>query len=396
MRSLQRIAVMSIFIVFTLLGTSAGLSHVYAQDEIRVGAVQATIGPFSKAFIEIDAGLRDVIDIANSEGGINGKRIKYFMKPTAYNVDEAKKAFIEIFQKHSPHAMFGNSTGLGLALADRITDEFKVLYCSSSYSATFADAARYPTMFLPGPTYGEQMALLLQYIAESKPKARVAFFYSDTAFGRDPIKFAKIMCRRLRLQVVDEEVVKLGTNMVSSEVARMAKAKPDFVIFQGFVMEPVPTVIAQAREAGMDCKFMGTFWGATKEILDKLGPLSRGYLVVNPFAYWGTTDAPMIKKIRAYNAKVHPEVTYRPNYYMHGYATGLIYLDVLKRADSTGKLDSESITQALHNTKDLDTGGLTATLTIRNNRFPVGRIWEANPTSLEFEPVSDWLILKRD
>jgi ABC-type branched-subunit amino acid transport system substrate-binding protein len=124
--------------------------------------------------------------------------------------------------------------------------------------------------------------------------------------------------------------------------------------------------------------------------------LSKGYLVVNPFAYWTTTDAPMIQKIREYTAANYPEVTYRPNYYMHGFATGLIYLDVLKRADTEGKLDTKGITEALHETENLDTGGLTATLTIRNNRFPVARIWEANPETLEYEPVSDWIHLKRD
>jgi branched-chain amino acid transport system substrate-binding protein len=390
----------SIRLIFILIALGAMLMGfrltAQAQDEIRIGAVQATIGPFSKAFIEINAGLKDIINITNSEGGINGKKIKYIMTPTDYDVEESKQAFEAIMKEHSPHAMFGNSTGLGLALADKITDVFKVLYCSPSYSAQFADKARYPTMFLPGPTYGEQMALLLQYIAERTPNAKVAFFYSDTAFGRDPIKFAKIMCRRLRLRVVDEEVVKLGTLNVSSEVAKMHQADPDYVIFQGFIMDPVPTVIAKAREAGMTCKFMGAFWGATKEVLDRLGPLSRGYMVVNPFSYWTTTDAPMIQKIRSYNQANHPEVTYRPNYYMHGFATGLIYIDVLKRADSAGELNSEGITKALHNTENLDTGGLTATLTIRNNRFPVARIWEANPDTLEYEPVSEWLKLKRD
>jgi branched-chain amino acid transport system substrate-binding protein len=395
----RRIMTQKLVVVLALLAAMYIPGQALAQsnnpDQVVVGAVQALKGVFSEAFIQINDGLKDSLEMANEQGGINGKRIVYRMKASNYNVDESVKRFEEIMAEFHPLVVFGCSTGLGLRLADAIDDKYKVLYSSTSFSAKLADSARHPSIFLPGPTYGEQVALLMTYIAKEHPRAKVAFFYSDTAFGRDPIKFGRIMARRLRLKVVDEEMVPLKIQDVRAQVKRLKEKNPDYVIFQGFVHSPVPTVIKQCRELGMTCKFMGTFWTATKKMIEVLGPHAEGYLVVNPYSYWGMQDVPMIGKIMEYNAKHYPEVTYRPNYYMEGFATGLIFVEVLKRADKARELNYMGLVKALRSLTNFQTGGLMAPLTIKNNRFPVARIWKANVTAAQFEPASDWLILKK-
>jgi branched-chain amino acid transport system substrate-binding protein len=155
----------------------------------------------------------------------------------------------------------------------------------------------------------------------------------------------------------------------------------------------VAAVIKQSRDFGMKCKFMGTFWGTTKMLLDKLGPLAEGYMGVNPYNFWWMDDVPMIKKIKAYTKKTYPGVKFRPNSYMQGFTTGLIFVECLKRADKAGQLNGEGLVKALQSIKDLDTGGLTAPLTVHNNKFPVAKIWKANTAKKIFEPASDWITL---
>lgn len=369
-------------------------SSAIAQGNVTIGAVQALKGVFSEAFVQINDGLKDSLAIANSEGGVNGKTINYAMASCEWSVPDAKAKFDQIMSNQNPLAVFGCSTGMSIDLAPKITKQFKILYGSTSYSAKLSNAAVYPSIFLSGPTYGEQLGILALYIARAKPKARVAFFYSDTAFGKDPIAYGRILCRRFGLTRAGEVVINLKDKDVTQEVEKLRSMNPDFVIFQGFVLNPVPEVIKQCRALGMTCKFMGTFWGANKKIIDLLGPLAEGYLAVNPFAYWNEESAPMIQKIRSYNATNYPEVKYRPNYYMQGFATGLVFVDVLKRADKAGQLNYEGMVKALQSTKDLDTGGLTGPWTIKNNRFPVARVYQADTTSMTLKPVSDWLQLK--
>jgi branched-chain amino acid transport system substrate-binding protein len=394
MKPLRASAVTITILFLTIAIITAGASSSLAQNVIRIGGVQPLTGKFAFAGKQINAGLEDALMMANQEGGINGKRIEYIVRDGQYTLDVAKPLFQRIYTEFKPVAMYGESTALGKALALDIKNVYKVLYSSASFSGELADEAMNPSIFVPGPTYGDQIGLLLMHIAKQKKGARVAFFYSDTAFGRDPIKFGRIMCRRLRLNLVGEVSAKVGQADVSAEVAELKKLNPEYVIVHGFVLAPVPALIQGARDAGMNCQFMGTFWGMTKMLLDKLGPLADGYMGVNPYSYWWMQDVPMIKKIRAYSATTHPDVTYRPNSYMQAFATGLIFVEVLRRADEAGKLDFDGMVKALRSLEDFETGGLTAPLTIKNNRFPVARIWKANTAKGTFEPVSDWMTLR--
>ncbi|MEW6111709.1 MAG: amino acid ABC transporter substrate-binding protein, partial [Thermodesulfobacteriota bacterium] len=128
-----------------------------------------------------------------------------------------------------------------------------------------------------------------------------------------------------------------------------------------------------------------------KMMLDQLGPLAEGYLGVNPYNYWWAEEIPMIKKIREYTKKTYPSVEYRPNSYFQGFVTGLIFVECLKAADKAGQLNGDGLVKALQAIKNMDTGGLTAPLTWRDNKFPVARVWKANVAKKIYEPASDWM-----
>ena len=366
-------------------------SECFAADEIKIGAVQPITGRFAFAGVQIHEGLKDVLTMANEEGGINGKKINYIMEDGTYNVDKAVAAFKRIMARDNPPVMFGESTGMGKAVAPEIRDRYKILYSSTSFSSELADAANNPYVFVTGPTYSDMFGILLKYIAKEKPGANVAFFYSDTEFGRDPVPYGREMCKKLGLNLVAEEVAKVGGVDVASQVLDLKRKNAEYVIFQGFVLSPVPAVIKQARDYGLKAKFMGTHWGTHKMLLDKLGPLAEGYLGVMPYAFYYQDDIPMIKKIRAWNEKHHPDVKYRPTSYMQGFFTGLVFVECLKRADKAGDLTGDGLVKALQSIKNFDVGGLMAPITVVNNKIPMGRVYKANVSKKIFEPISDWI-----
>ena len=383
-----------ILILMMVLAVAMVLSvgvDCFAADEIKVGAVQPITGRFAFAGVHINAGLEDALMMANEEGGINGKQIKYIMEDGTYSVDKAVAAFKRIMARDNPPIMYGESTGMGKAVAPEIKDRYKVLYSSTSFSSELANAAANPYVFVPGPTYSDMFGILLKYIAKEKPGANVAFFYSDTEFGRDPVPYGREMCKKLGLNLVAEEVAKVGGVDVASQVLDLKRKKAEYVIFQGFVLSPVATVIKQARDYGLKAKFMGTHWGTHKMLLDKMGPLAEGYLGVMPYAFYYQDDIPMIKKIRAWNEKHHPEVKYRPTSYMQGFFTGLVFVECLKRADKAGDLTGDGLVKALQSIKNFDVGGLMAPITVVNNKIPMGRVYKANVSKKVFEPISDWI-----
>ena len=364
---------------------------VIAEDEIKVGAVQPVTGRFAFAGVHINDGLEDALMMANAEGGINGKKIKYIMEDGTYKVDVAVAAFKRIMARDNPIIMYGESTSLGKAMAPEIKDRYKILYSSTSFSSELADAAKNKYVFVPGPTYSDMFGILLKYIAKEKPGANVAFFHSDTEFGKDPIPYGRKMCQKLGLNLVATEVAKVGGVDIASQVLDMKRKKAEYVIFQGFVLSPVPAVIKQSRDYGLKAKFMGTHWGTHKMLLDKLGPLAKGYLGVMPYAFYWQDEIPMIKKIKAWNQKHHPEVKYRPSSYMQGFFTGLVFVECLKCADRMGQLNGEGLVKAVQSLENFDVGGLMAPVKVINNKIPVGKVYRANVTKKIFEPISDWI-----
>jgi branched-chain amino acid transport system substrate-binding protein len=222
---------------------------------------------------------------------------------------------------------------------------------------------------------------------------KVAFFYSDTEFGRDPIPFARKLAKELGIEVVAEEVTKVGAVDVTSQLLDLKRKQPDYCIFQGYVVPPIPEVITGAKDFGLDITFMGTFWAMSKMLLDKLGPDGEGYMGVMPYAYWYQDDVPMIKTIQAFNQKHHPDVTYRPNSYMQGWFTGMVFVKLAQICHEKGlPITGDNLKNAIPLIQKWDTGGLAGVVSFgSSNATAMGKVFKAKGG--KFEPVSDWIYL---
>ena len=368
-----------------------------ADDVVTVGACQPITGRFAFAGIAINAGLQDYLNLANEKKLVPGKKFNYVYEDSGYDTERAVACFKQIMAKHNPVIMYGESTGLGKAIAPELNSRYKVLYASASFSSELADPKTHPFSFISGPTYSDMFAVLLDYIARNKgaAKPKVAFFYSDTEFGKDPIPFARKRAAELGIDVVAEIVTKAGAVDVTSEVLQLKKTNPDYVIFQGYILSPIIEVIRATKDFGLKTRFMGTFWSMDKGIIEKLGPDADGYMGVNPYSYFYDESQPGIAAMRAYNQKAHPDVKYQPNSYIQGWFTGMVYVEAVKRVVAAGKpITGENLAAVLDTIKDWDTGGVTGKVTFVNHKAGVGRVYKANAAKGIFEPASDWIYSK--
>jgi branched-chain amino acid transport system substrate-binding protein len=396
MRHLTRMKHAAAVLAVAVAAAAPGPAALAAGDVLTIGACQPITGRFAFAGVNINAGLQDYIAYANEKGLVKGKKLVYVYEDSGYETDKAVACFKKMMAQHNPVAMFGESTGLGKAIAPELNARYKVLYGSNSFSAELANPKTHPYSFVSGPTYSDMFGILLEYIARQKgaAKAKVAFFYSDTEFGKDPIADARKRAAELGIEVVAEVVTKVGALDVTSEVLNLKKANPDYVIFHGYVLAPIPEVIRSARDLGLKTRFMGTYWSMDKTIIDKLGQDAEGYMGVMPYAYWWD-DAPGVKAMREYNARVHPGEKSRANSYFQGWFTGMVYVEAINRVLAAKKpVTGDNLKDALARIKDWDVGGLTGKVTFVNNKTGVGRVYQANVAKGIFEPVSDWIYVK--
>jgi len=391
-----------------ILGASAGatglataglpLQAALAQSgEIVFGAAPPITGVFAFAGVGLHQGLGDYCEWRNTKGGIAGRKIKYIGEDSGYKMDQAMSVFKKIMGAHKPPVFYGDSTAWAKASAKEVSQMGSVLTCSPSFSSDLADPKNVPYYFMAGPTYAAMCEILLQYIARTSKganKPAVAFVYSDTEFGRDPISAAKATAQKLGIPVVMEIVTKPGAVDVSSEVAKLRRAKPDFVIFHGYVLAPIPEFIKQMREAGMNTTPMGTIWSMDKTTVDAMGAAAEGWMGVLPYRYsYDTKDAPTMQIIKDYTAKARPQMQYVPTFYTNGWLVGMIFSEVIERCLKGNKaLTGPNMKAALESINDWDTGGLTGLLvSLKGHQIGSGRIYAYDAKSKLMEPASGWI-----
>nr|WP_240531385.1 ABC transporter substrate-binding protein [Variovorax boronicumulans] len=366
-------------------------ANAQGNEDIVIGGSIPMTGVFAFAGVGINAGIADYVKIVNDAGGIKGRKLRYVPEDTGYKVDVSVAAFKKITSQNKVNLYYGDSTGFSKTINPELDRGGQILMAGASFATELNDPAKYPNQFLVGPDYTEQIGILLRHIAKEKPGAKVAFVYSDSEFGRDPIEASEAAAKKLGLSVPVKLMTPAGSVDVSTEVIKLRRAAPDYTIFHGYILAPIPEFVQQGKQMGMTSKWMGTFWTMDSSTVMKMGEGGDGFMGVMPYRYYYDTSAkaPMLDKIRA----LRPE--YQSTAYTQGFLTAMLFTEAAKRTLDAGKpLDGKNLKAALNTIKDFDTGGIIGTpITIKGNSIPVGRVYKADMKAQKMVPASDWIAL---
>jgi len=361
-----------------------------SADEIVVGGSIPMTGVFAFAGVGINDGIQDYVKIVNDAGGIKGRKVRYVPEDTAYKVDVSVAAFKKITSQNKVNVYYGDSTGFAKTINPELDRNGNILMAGASFASELNDPKKYPHQFLVGPDYTEMFGILLKHIAKEKPGAKVAFVYSDSEFGRDPIEKSEAAAKQLGLSVPVKIMTAPGSVDVSTEVIKLRRAAPDYTIFHGYVLAPIPEFVTQGKQQGMHSKWMGTFWTMDSSTVMKMGPGGDGFMGVMPYRYYYDTEpAPMLDKIRA----MRPQ--YQSTAYMQGFLATMLFLESVKRCLDAGKpLTGDNMKAALNTIKDFDTGGIIGVpISIPGNSIAVGRVYKADMKAQKMVAASDWIKL---
>lgn len=385
----------------TVLGRSAALAAaatlpapfvhgLRAQEasEIVIANASPMTGVFAFAGIEGSEGGQHFVQWLNEKGGVGGRKVRLITEDTGYQVQQSMAVFNRLVSQHKIALFLGDSTGFQKTINEELNRR-GILLAGASFSSEINDPAKFPLQFMPGPDYSQQVAILLRHIAAAKKGARIAFVHSDTEFGRDPIAKSEALAKQLGLEQVEKIVTPPGSFDVSAEVLKLRRARPDFTIFHGYVMAPIPEFMRQLREARVETQFMGTFYSSDLGILQKMGEVADGYLGVNAYNY---VDESAKGEAMEYIRKVNGG-KYRTNSYLQPWTNMALATEGMKRCLASGKeLTGPNVKAAMNTVKDLDLGGVIgAPVTFPGNSTNLGRVFKFNFKGAKMEPVSEWI-----
>lgn len=393
----RRKLVQAIGAAATIGPLTVGSSHAQVhKGDIVIGAAQPITGVFAFAGAAMNNGLGDFVEWKNANGGVAGQKLRYVAEDSGFKVDQAAAIFKKIMASEKPSFFYCDGTPCVKAVAQDAIASGHVMTTSTSLAASVADPVKMPQHFVPSPTYPRLHEILMEHIARTSQgaatKPTIAYVYADTEFGRDGIPGGKARAEKLGLPIVAEIVTKQSGVDVTTEVAQLRRARPDIVIFQGYILAPMPEFVRQMREAGLNPQIMGTAWGLDKPAYDALAALGVRLTGVSAYRY-GHEDAPMINAMRAHAAKARPDMKHISPFYISSWLCGMTFAEIAERCIKANKpLTLPNMKVALESMKDWDSGGVTGLLVdLSSHQIPSGRMYSYDPEKKVMEPAGSWI-----
>ncbi|MEL7216531.1 MAG: ABC transporter substrate-binding protein [Pseudomonadota bacterium] len=382
-------------------GTLAAPTLLKAQPAAYTFAASLPMtGPFATAGQIVAPVFKMFEVLTNQSGGINGVPIRTVIEDSGYIPQNALSNYQRALATEDNLVMyFGDSTGFMKLVAPELKGENARLMGSTSFASELANPSVNPYQFLAGPTYEDQFDILLQNIADNGGR-NVAFIYSNTEFGRDPLEHGRAKAEELGLNIVLEEATRAQGADIPTHVTKLAQSGADNCILQGYVTGVWPQLIGGARQFGLPVQFKGTFWGMENLITDRVtaeaGPILDGYQGVMPYQYfYDAQDAPRYEAYRAFAAQAFagtPLETYMPTWALQGLCGLEMGLQAIRNTAAMDKeLTADNLAEAMAGLSDWDSGGFFGgPVTVENNKVGTGRVYTYSAADRRFAPSSDW------
>ncbi len=393
----------------SFLATSAAATAVMGTpmilkaqpSEYVLGASLPLTGPFATAGQLVAPVFQMAAKLFNDEGGVAGTPIRFVTEDSGYIPQNALANYQRALatEGNAMIGYFADSTGAMKLIAPELKGENARIMGSTSFASELANPATNPYQYLSGPTYQSQFDILLQKIKDVGGTT-VAFIYSNTEFGRDPLEHGRATAERLGIKVVLEEETKAQGADIPTHVTKLAQSGAEHCILQGYVTGVWPQLIGGARQFGLPTKFYGTFWGMEKIIADRItaeaGPFLEGYEGIMPYRYfWDRAEAPRYQKYAEYSKAMFAG-TPLENYMSTWSLQTMCGLEIAMKAfrDTAEKgveLTADNIAETLSGISDWDTGGFFGgPVSMVNNAIGTGRVYAYDTASGLFNPTSDW------
>ena len=380
---------------------------------------------------EFGWGFIDGMNWVNNEGGgVNGKKIKWFLEDMRYSPKVEIANFNKYCAEHNPDEFLiatGYITGGLKPLIDKVNKEQKIPWLDGSYSAEIfgpdGGPTKYPYYYSLGATYGDQLKILLKWIKENykgKGDPKVGLVYSPTAWGRDGLAEARAYAKKKGINIVAEIEYPYSATSATDECMQLRKAKAQYVIYHGYSGASGCTAIffKTAKKILKRAQLMGTHYTTGRMPILVAQDAYDGYVGVATRPFCDAVpraktlmDNKMVKMAHDFAKK------YRPEEYKKGlkgggikdmflYMDGMTYAFLLQKAlieaDNAGDLTREGVKKALDNLV-WDFNGMFGgkTFSYKSHTIPMLQIFKAQVKIVDYKgkkvpmgavvPITEWI-----
>ena len=206
-------------------GEAAASGTCVEGDTVKLGFLNSTSGPMAISEQTVRDSLIMAADEINADGGILDKQIEYVEEDGQSEPTVFAEKINKLLTQDQVAAVFGGWTSASRkAMLPVVEGANGLLFYPVQYEGLEASKNIYYT----GATTNQQIIPAMDFLA-SKGVKTLFLAGSDYVFPRTANKIIKQYAKELGIEIVGEEYVPLDSDDWTTQVAKIAAAKPDFV-----------------------------------------------------------------------------------------------------------------------------------------------------------------------
>jgi branched-chain amino acid transport system substrate-binding protein len=317
---------------------SAETQRGVTDTEILVGTITDLSGVTAVQGVNNSNAVRLAFDEVNEKGGIHGRKIRYIVEDSQYQVPRAVQALNKLI----------NSDGVFFTIEDGGTPmnnaTFPMAIEKNVPKLLPLSAAR--SMFEPFhklkfsqySSYVDEMRAGVKYFVEQRGKKAICAMYQDTDFGKDVLAGAVLQTEAMGMKLVATTAHKPTDTDFSAAIAKLREANCD-LIAMGTIVRDSTLIIATVKKIGWNVDLLGQVASYDTAIAEAPGSVAEGFYSMAPSLYAYPDDPrPAVQALaKRYKAKYGVEINYLGEM---GYTSAQIAIEALQRAGRDLTVDS--------------------------------------------------------
>jgi branched-chain amino acid transport system substrate-binding protein len=338
--------------IFGVAATAAEPVHGVTDTEITIGTVTDLSGVTAIQGVNNANAIRLLFDEANEKGGINGRKIRYIVEDSQYQVPRAVQAMNKLLNNDKVFMTLQdggtpmNNATWPMAL-EKDTPKLLPLTAARSMYEPFNRLK-----FSQTSSYVDQMRAGVKYFVEQRGKKNICIMYQDTDFGKDVLAGVTMQAEAENLKVVGLTAHKPTDTDFSAAVTKLREANCDLVTL-GTIVRDTTIIIATVKKVGWDVDLLGQAASYDTAVATAPGGTGEGFYSMTPTLYAYPDDPrPNVHDFMArYRAKYGIDMNYIGQ---TGASVAQIALEALKRAGRDLTVDSlVTAMESLHEFTDM-------------------------------------------
>ncbi len=318
--------------------------------DIVIGSHTDHSGPTAIWGVGTTNAARMRIDEINAAGGIHGRKIRYVVEDTQYQVPRAIQGANKLINRDNVFALLlsvgtpTNNAVMPLAFEQGVPNLFPIS------GARSMGEPFHPLKFLQRGIYYDEARAAVKYFVEQKNKEHLCVVYQDTEYGQEILEAAEDQAKVMGIEIQQTAAHKPTESEFTAAILRLRSANCDLVLM-GTIFRDTILFLDAARK--MD--YTGVDWVGTNATFSQViadAPSGDGYYAFTHMTRLYAEDQ-MSPRVRAWWDAYSKAYGEEPGLAaMEGYRATDIMIQALDKAGP--ELTRESFLAALESMSNYD------------------------------------------